>query len=163
MLIGMASIILTGCASVAYEDIVFDDFVWSAPVADIVYTAWNSSALVQAQWWDDQEYSFLILREEISTWSTLEDVIETNRNTLTTSYQNLSFSDKWSRSILCDDTDSYYRVFSVDAENEWQDALYFVQYLYIYEDSVYMISNALADDWPTNTILQSMDTIDCPA
>jgi hypothetical protein len=51
----------------------------------------------------------------------------------------------------------------VDAENEWQDALYFVQYLYIYEDSVYMISNALADDWPTNTILQSMDTIDCPA
>ena len=163
MLVSIVSIILTGCASVTYEDIVFDDFVWPAPVTDIDYGLSNNSSLVQAQWWAGQDNSLLILRQEISAWNTLEDVIESNRNTLSTSYQDISFSDEGASNILCDNTDSYYWIFSVDAENEWQDALYFVQYLYIYEESVYLISNALTDNTSSNRILQSMDTIDCPA
>lgn len=162
ILLGSSSIILTGCSSVSYEDIVFDGFVWPAPVSSPVYDVWDDSAVLKATWWDNQKHSFLILREDINTQSTLEDVIESNRDALTASYSDLWFDNEWGRTILCDNTPSYAWTFSINDENKSQDALYFVQYLYIYESSVYIISNALADNSPSNRILQSMDSIDCP-
>lgn len=154
--------LLAGCSTISYEDITFGDFVWSAPLAALDYDIWDDSADIQAYRWDDNENSLLILSESIHSGATLEDIVDSNRETLLRAYTTISFSDEWWDTILCDDTDSYFWIFSTNTESDSQDPLYFVQYLYIYKHTVYMISNALVDDSIRNRILQSMGTIDCP-